>query len=168
MSSMMQTDSVSDLLRSLKHLLPIFFPAPPNPKPEHQDLYITGKEHGYWIIEQKVKELQNRPFELCAVLHWYMGDIHKNSPTVQTLTMKRVPGEGIVQWTDESYQKILDIFEKKIKETVVNPDPAWSKEEWLNSVSYWDHDVLWVEGYGFVMTNNKTLYIYKTYEDLHK
>lgn len=168
MHSTMQTDSASDLLEALKSLLPIFFPAPPNPRPEFQDLYVTGESHGYWFIERKLDELSNRPSKLCAVLHWYMGDIHKNTPSVQTIQMERVPGEGVVQWTDESYQKILDIFEKKMKETEVEPKPEWHKETFLDTTQYWEHDVLWVEGYGFVMANNKTLYVYKTYEDLHK
>jgi len=153
-------------------MLPVFFPSYPyNDKLETEDLYVTGTNYGYWFLEEK--EASVRRGKLCCAIHIYMGNENeKNSPRTQIVPMNRKLIDAPLQvdeWDADSYERLLKIIKIKVDSTELVPDESWFVEKvGVSRPHYWEHDVLWVDGYGFIMAENHILYIYKDYVDLHK
>ena len=165
------TDSESDFLQVLKMMLPVFFPSyPMNDKLVTTDLYGTDTSYGYWFSEGRGMPRA----KLCCAVHSYMGNESvKNSEKTMIVPMNRTLIEGSRyqpdHWDDDSYNRLFDIIKKKIDETELTPDPVWYPEKLgVSRPHYWYDDVLWVEGFGFIMADNHILYVFKDYADLHK
>jgi alpha-D-ribose 1-methylphosphonate 5-triphosphate synthase subunit PhnG len=164
------TDSESDFYEILTSLLPIFFPSyPHNDKLTTTNLYVTGTNYGYWFIEGR----EMKRAKLCCAIHAYMGNEGEvNSPRTIIIPMNRELIDAKLQhdkWDADSYERLLETIKIKVAVTELIPDEDWHAEKLgLSRPHYWDSDILWVDGYGFIMAENHILYVFKDYTDLHK
>lgn len=130
-----ETDDINEFMNVMKNMLPVFFNAGRNKKPEfHYMYYDLGPSPRYWMLEEDSEE--DAPQRKCVIaLSHHLNDRGSGSSTEVKVPMIWEEADSgnnwgpDLKWIEDSYVDLLKAIRKAIDDNIIKTGGVWDTEE---------------------------------------